>query len=68
MENSMVGRRAISAVATAVATMAVLATPVLADSEYAGIENPIDWRLVVIFVLIGLSLFVGALTLANRGR
>ena len=56
------------AVAAAAGAWLILASPVLADSEYAGIENPIDWRLVVLFVVIGLSAFVGALTLANRGR
>jgi hypothetical protein len=61
-------KRAIAATGAAVMTMALVAAPVAADSEYAGVESPIDWRLVLIFVAVGLAAFGAALSLANRGR
>jgi hypothetical protein len=61
-------KRAIAATGVAVTTMVLLAAPVAADSEYAGVESPIDWRLVLIFVAVGLAAFGAALSLANRGR
>jgi hypothetical protein len=42
--------------------------PVLADSEYAGVERSMDWRLVAIFVALGLFAFYAALQLASRDR
>jgi len=42
--------------------------PVLADSEYAGVEHSMDWRLVAIFVALGLFAFYAALQLASRDR
>jgi hypothetical protein len=62
-------RRRVS-VATAAALVAMLpsALPVLADSEYAGVERSMDWRLVAIFVALGLFAFYAALQLASRDR
>jgi hypothetical protein len=61
-------KRATAATVAALLTLLLVAAPVVADSEYAGVESPIDWRLVVVFVLFGLFAFVAALSLANRGR
>jgi len=61
-------KRLIASTAAALMTLIVVAAPVAADSEYAGVESPIDWRLVLIFVAIGLAAFGAALSLANRGR
>jgi predicted permease len=61
-------KRAIAATAAALSAVFLAASPVLADSDYAGVDRPIDWRLVVIFILLGLSAFFAVLTLVNRGR
>ena len=61
-------KRATAGTIAAVSALILAASPVLADSDYAGIDRPIDWRLVVIFILIGLSAFFAVLTLVNRGR
>ena len=61
-------KRAIAATTAALTALLILAAPVAADSEYAGVESPIDWRLVVFFVAIGLFAFAAVLSLANRGR
>jgi hypothetical protein len=61
-------RRVPVATAAALVALLVIAVPVLADSEYAGIQESMDWRLVVVFVAIGLFAFYAALELASRGR
>jgi hypothetical protein len=61
-------KRAITATSAALVALLLIAAPVAADSEYAGVESPIDWRLVLIFVAVGLVVFAAALSLANRGR
>jgi hypothetical protein len=61
-------KRAIAGTAAAVLALFLAAAPALADSDYAGVEHQIDWRLVVIFILLGLSAFFAVLTLVNRGR
>ena len=61
-------KRAIVASTAALSALFLAASPALADSDYAGFETPMDWRLVVIFVLLGLSAFFAVLTLVNRGR
>jgi hypothetical protein len=57
-------------VATVAALLAMLPTtvPALADSEYAGVEHSMDWRLVAIFITLGLFAFYAALQLASRDR
>ena len=61
-------RRVPIAAAAALVAMCLVAMPVLADSEYAGVERSMDWRLVAIFVALGLFAFYGALQLASRDR
>jgi hypothetical protein len=61
-------KRAIAATGAALAILLLAVSNVAADSEYAGVESPIDWRLVLVFVAVGLTLFAAALSLANRGR
>jgi predicted Na+-dependent transporter len=61
-------RRVPVATAAALVALLVIVVPVLADSEYAGIQESMDWRLVVVFVAIGLFAFYAALELASRGR
>ena len=61
-------RRVPVATATALLGVVLVAMPVLADSEYAGVERSMDWRLVMIFVALGLFAFYAALQLASRDR
>ena len=61
-------RRVPVATATALVAVCLVAMPVLADSEYAGVEWSMDWRLVAIFVALGLFAFYAALQLASRDR
>jgi hypothetical protein len=61
-------RRVPLATFAALVAMFPTALPVLADSEYAGVEHSMDWRLVVIFVVLGLFAFYAALQLASRDR
>ena len=61
-------RRVPVATATALVAVCLVAMPVLADSEYAGVEHSMDWRLVAIFVALGLFAFYAALQLASRDR
>jgi hypothetical protein len=56
------------ATGTALIALLLAVSPVAADTEYAGVQSPIDWRLVLIFVAIGLLAFAAALRFANRGR
>ena len=61
-------RRVPVAAAAALVAAFLVAFPVLADSEYAGVERSMDWRLVVIFVALGLFAFYAALQFASRDR
>ena len=61
-------RRVPIATAAALVVVCLAAMPVLADSEYAGVERSMDWRLVAIFVALGLFAFYAALQLASRDR
>jgi len=63
-----VRRRVPLATAAALLAACLVAMPVLADSEYAGVERSMDWRLVAIFVALGLFAFYAALQLASRDR
>jgi hypothetical protein len=56
------------AITAACAALLLTALPVLADSEYAGVERTMDWRLVATFVALGLFAFYAALQLASRDR
>jgi hypothetical protein len=61
-------KRAIAATIAALFALVLIAVPASADTEYAGAPTTIDWRLVVVLVLVALVVFVAALGLANRGR
>jgi hypothetical protein len=61
-------RRGSVALAAALAAVFLVAFPVSADSDYARVEGSMDWRLVVIFVAVGLFAFYAALQLASRDR
>jgi hypothetical protein len=61
-------RRAVGASSAAVVTLFLTAWPAYAEAESGGTATSIDWRLVVIFSVLGLSAFYVALELVNRGR
>lgn len=61
-------KRAVAASTTAVSALFLAAVPVSADTEYAVTPTTMDWRLVVIFSLLGILVFHFALELVNRGR
>jgi hypothetical protein len=61
-------RRAIAASTAALLALVLAASPVLADTEYAATPTTIDWRLVVILSVLGLSAFYVVLEFVNRGR
>jgi predicted benzoate:H+ symporter BenE len=61
-------RRVPVALAAALVAAFLVAFPVFADSDYARVEGSMDWRLVVIFVTVGLFAFYAALELASRDR
>jgi len=46
----------------------LVAGPASADSEYAGVQTAIDWRLVVVLVVLGLFAFFAVLQRLNRDR
>ena len=52
----------------AVSALFLIAGPVAADSEYAGVPTSIDWRLVVVLVALALFAFYAVLEVVNRGR
>ena len=60
-------RRTIAATTGAVLASFLVVAPAFADTEYAGTTTSIDWRLVVILVLVALLVFAAALGLADRG-
>lgn len=59
-------KRTIAATAGALLALFLVAAPALADSEYAGTPISIDWRLVVILLVVALLLFAAALGLWDR--
>jgi hypothetical protein len=61
-------KRAIAATIAALSALFLVAWPASAESAYVGAEVSIDWRLVVIFVLVGLFVFFAVQQLMNRGR
>jgi hypothetical protein len=60
-------KRAIDASTAALLALFLVASPVLADTEHAGTDSPIDWRLVVIVTVLGLFAFGAALRGTKRG-
>ncbi len=61
-------KRVMAATTAALVALLVLALPASAESGYTGVAAQIDWRLVVIFVLLGLLAFFAVQKLLNRGR
>jgi hypothetical protein len=61
-------KRAIAASTAALSALFLAVVPVSADTEYALTPTTMDWRLVVIFSLLGVLAFHFALELVNRGR
>jgi hypothetical protein len=61
-------KRAVVASTAALSAMFLVAWPVSADTEYALTPTTMDWRLVVVFCLLGVLAFHFALELVNRGR
>jgi hypothetical protein len=68
MEVIVIHRGAIVAGATALMALFLAASPAFADTEYAGMTTSIDWRLVVIFSVLGMFAFHIVLERVNRGR
>jgi hypothetical protein len=62
------GIRARAATSAALVTLFLVAEPVSADSEYAGIPTSIDWRLVAIFIALALLAFYAVLEALTRDR
>jgi hypothetical protein len=61
-------KRVITASTATLSALFLAAWPVSADTEYALTPTTMDWRLVVIFSLLGVLAFHFALELVNRGR
>jgi hypothetical protein len=61
-------KRAMTASAAALSALLLAAVPVAADTEYALTPTTMDWRLVVVFCVLGVLAFHAALELVNRGR
>lgn len=61
-------KRAMIASTVALSALFVAAAPVSADTEYALTPTTMDWRLVVLFCVLGVLAFHFALELVNRGR
>jgi hypothetical protein len=61
-------KRAIVASTAALLALFLAALPAYAEAESGGTATSIDWRLVVILSVLGLSAFYVALEFVNRGR
>jgi len=61
-------KRVIAASTAALSALFLAALPVFADTEYAVTATTMDWRLVVIFTVLGLFAFYVVLERVNRGR
>ncbi len=61
-------KHAIAASSAALLALFLVALPASADTEYAGTATSIDWRLVVIFSVLGILAFYLVLERVNRGR
>jgi hypothetical protein len=68
MEVIVIHRRAIVAGGTALMALFLAASPAFADTEYAATSTSMDWRLVVIFSVLGMFAFHIVLERVNRGR
>jgi hypothetical protein len=64
----VMAKRAITASTAALAAVLVVAAPALADTDHVLFQPSIDWRLVVVFTVIGLVVFGVALRGTSRGR
>jgi hypothetical protein len=60
--------RTITATLAALAMLIVLAAPALADSEHVLFQPQMDWRLAIVFAVIGLVVFGLALRGLRRSR
>jgi hypothetical protein len=61
-------KRAITAATAALSALFLVALPALADTEHAGIQPSMDWRLVVILTVLALSAFYYVLEIMGRER
>jgi hypothetical protein len=68
LRESVMHKRAMTATMAALSALFLAALPVSADTEYALTPTTMDWRLVVVFSLLGVLAFHLALELVNRGR
>jgi hypothetical protein len=64
----VMAKRAITASTAALAAVLVVAAPAFADTDHVLFQPSIDWRLVVVFTVIGLVVFGVALRGTSRGR
>jgi hypothetical protein len=60
--------RAITATLAALSLLVLLTAPALADSEHVLFQPQMDWRLAIVFAVIGLVLFGLALRGFRRQR
>ena len=60
--------RAFTAILAALSMLAVLAAPALADTEHVLFQPQMDWRIAIVFAVIGLVLFGLALRGLRRPR
>jgi predicted Na+-dependent transporter len=65
VRESVMHRRATAATTAALLALFLVVLPASADTEYAGVQTPIDWRLVVILTVLALAAFYYVLEVMN---
>jgi hypothetical protein len=65
---SVLRKRAMTAITARLSALVLAASPALADTEYAATPSSLDWRLVMVFALLGILAFHVVLERVNRGR
>jgi hypothetical protein len=60
--------RAVTAILAALSMLVVLAAPALADTEHVLFQPQMDWRLAIVFAVVGLVVFGLALRGLRRPR